>query len=194
MRQEPIVFLHGLQSGPNGNKARWLAQRYRALTPELDTSAAIRARDEAVRQGRRWVHGNYDEAESFRIPLQRAREAIAEHRPRLVVGSSFGGAVLLKLVHERLWQGPCLFLAGAGPKLTAHRSLPDRTRAILVHGRFDDVVPLEDSRALVANAGPGVQLWEVGDGHMLASILADGTLELAVDWLLGPPAHDDASR
>ena len=69
-----IVFLHGLESGPQGTKAVWLAERYGAVTPALGCSAPL--------QPQMVTHA-----------LDVARAALREHAPPLVVASSFGGAV-----------------------------------------------------------------------------------------------------
>jgi hypothetical protein len=178
-----VIFLHGLESGPGGAKALWLKERYGALTPDLQTGEVIRRREQALKEGKIIPGGHPELAKVLSGPLSRAREALSP-APDLVLGSSFGGALLLALLNEGLWTGPSLFLAGAGLRLTPYTSLPEGTRAILIHGRDDDVVPPQDSRALAATGGPQVQLWEVGDGHRLQSTLEDGTLDLAIQWLL----------
>lgn len=183
-----IVFLHGLESPvddalqPIGRKATWLRERYPdVLTPGLDTRAMVALR-QRVQAGHTLTEAEL--AEAWRAPMARGREALATG-PDLVIGSSFGGAVLLRLVREEpRWRGPCLFLAGAGVALTDWRTLPDDLRAVLVHGRRDTVIPLAHSRLLVRSAGPQVQLWEVGGDHGLADAVTDGTLAAAIAWLL----------
>lgn len=185
--QGSIVFLHGLESRtdehgiPNGGKASFLSANYGASLPALDTRAAIAARD-ALPDPERWEYPypGYDEA--FRVPMERARQAISAET-RLVIGSSFGGAVLLRLLHEGGWSGPSIFMAGAGLKLTPHRTLPEGVRCLLIHGLYDDVVPLADASELAATS-PAAELWEVDDGHRLASTLTDGTLDRAITWAL----------
>lgn len=180
-----ILFLHGLESSPQARKAVFLSAHYRGEAVDLDTSAAIANRDAALAAGQPWTAGWPGLDEAFAVPLARTRAALAARRRRLVIGSSFGGAVLLRLIAEGAWQGPSLLLASAGLKLTPHRSLPAGHRAILIHGRRDAVVPLDDSRRLAGASGREVQLWEVGDEHSLPSILEDGTLEAAISLLTG---------
>ncbi len=167
-----VVFLHGLESGPGGTKARWLKHHLGAITPELDTSVAIAT----WKREERW-----DEAArlaAFATPLARARDVLAG--ARVAIGSSFGGAVLLQLAWSGAWAGPCVYLAGAGVKLTPHRSLPRGSRAVLVHGRYDEVVPLADSRLLAGSPGCTTWLHEVPDGHRLTSVLDSGLLAAAI--------------
>ena len=155
-----ILFLHGLESSPSGLKARWLAEHYQAWTPALTTG-------------------------DWSLALAQARAGIQEWKPDLLIGSSFGGALLLALLLEGSWQGPCIFIAQAGVRLGVGQALPSGTRAILLHGTEDAVVPLEGSRLLAASGGEGVELWEIpGGDHRLEGCLMDGTLDRAIQRVL----------
>ena len=155
-----VLFLHGLEGSPHGTKGTWLREHYDVVAPALDTS-------------------------SIEAALEDALAALAAE-PDVVVGSSFGGAVLLELLHVGAWRGPCVFLAGAGPKLTGRRTLPPGGRAVLVHGLQDDVVPPEDSRLLAASRADDVRLVEVDDGHRLGGVLRSGVLRQAIAWAIEP--------
>jgi predicted esterase YcpF (UPF0227 family) len=61
--KKKILFLHGKESGPTGSKARWLAERYGAVTPAIDTSV-------------------------FETAVTQARDAVTREKPDLVIGSS----------------------------------------------------------------------------------------------------------
>lgn len=183
-----IVHLHGLESTvdddlvPVGGKARFLVEHFGSdvTLVRLDTSAAVRiARQVFARTGTwRYPFDGYEEA--FATPLARAREAITDET-RLVMGSSFGGAVLLRLLHEApRWTGPSLFLAGAGLKLTPYDHLPAGVPCLLVHGTADQVVPFADSEALAATS-PTAMLRAVEDDHRLGSLLG-GDLAEYVSW------------
>lgn len=159
-----LLFLHGLESGPQGRKALWLAQRYSSVTPALTTS-------------------------DFQKSVQEAREALIEHSPRLVIGSSYGGAVLLELVCSGVWRGPSLFLAQAGARFLPYDRLPPGVPALFLHGTEDTLIPIEDSRRLVENSSwqPSrsslVSLWEIQDEHRLNSILGP-TFHRAIQYLI----------
>ena len=147
-----VLFIHGLVSSPQGTKARYLAERFQALTPAMNTG-------------------------DFAACLEQQREAIASFQPDVVVGSSFGGAVLYSLLRSGVWRGPSLFLAQAALKLDPHASLPAGVPVLLVHGTGDDVIPIAHSRRLAATGDPGhVRLLEVDDGHRLLSLVESDRL------------------
>jgi Fic family protein/predicted esterase len=155
-----VLFLHGLEGSPDGKKGRWLRKHHDTVAPTLDTSSIEAALEDAL--------------------------AALSTEPDVVVGSSFGGAVLLEMLHIGAWTGPCVFLAGAGPKLTGRRSLPPGGRTVLIHGLRDDVVPPKDSRDLSASRDDDVRLVEVDDDHRLGGILRSGVLRRAIAWAVTP--------
>ena len=181
-----IVFLHGLESHvdedlvPIGSKARHLRAHYGAETVALDTTVARGLKGELGDSGFSYPFDGYDEA--FSVPLERAREALREDT-ELVIGSSFGGAVLLRLLHETPgWRGASLFLAGAGVKLTPYRSLPPGIPVELIHGHQDTVVLPADSE-LLASTSASAQLTLIEDEHRLGTVV-DGALDAAIGRLL----------
>ena len=175
-----VVFLHGLESPvdasgvPMGKKATYLRDAFQATLPALDTSEAqkVAGQDRAF-GGWRYPYEGYEAA--FATPLSRARAALGA-QARVIVGSSFGGAVALRLLHEPpRWTGAVILLAGAGPKLTPYDRLPAGIPVLLVHGRRDEVVPLEDSERLAASS-PDAELLVVEDDHGLGSVVEDRQL------------------
>jgi len=180
-----VVFFHGLESPvvdgiPIGTKARFLRDRFGARTPTFDNRAAIAvvtrlAAGEPVSPAER--------AEAFAGPLATARTNL--DGVDVAVGSSFGGALLVELLHERARAGlpnpAAVLLAGAGPKLFGHTALPPG-RFALVHGLDDAVVPAVGSVALARS--PGAALLLVDDGHSLRTTVGP-TLERAIRWAAG---------
>jgi hypothetical protein len=147
-----VQFAHGLESSPLGNKARLFAQHFDALTPEMDTRDLASCVE---------VH----------------RAAIASFRPDLLIGSSFGGAVVVALLERGLWRGPTLLLAQAARYYLPNCKLPEGVRVTLVHSPEDEVVDIEGSRALAKTGSPElVELIEVDDDHGLTGITASGEL------------------
>lgn len=174
-----VLFLHGLESGPQGQKARYLAERFEARTPDMQTAVDVAARATLEPAARRAA-----EVELFRRSVALQRAEVASFRPDVLVGSSFGGAVAVALLREGAWRGPTLLLAQAALLATRRAgvlgpedrvALPPDVPVLLVHGTKDDVVPVGDSRAL-ASTSPRATLVEVDDGHRLETLCADERL------------------
>jgi pimeloyl-ACP methyl ester carboxylesterase len=148
-----VLFIHGLESSPLGTKAQYLAREFETLTPAMDTS-------------------------DFPACVALQVESIAEHQPQVVVGSSFGGMILLHLTQLGAWRGPCLFLAQAGGRLgLLDPGLPPDVPAVIVHGTHDEVIPVDDSRALARTGSPElVRYVEVDDQHRLVGLVESGRL------------------
>jgi len=166
---EPLLhvpmYLHGLEGSPKGTKGAWMTERYGASAPEMPAKSGVE--------------------DAFTRCVEVARKAVHAERPSLIVGSSYGGAVLMKLVLDGDWSGPCVFLAQAAVKLGVGRIVPSHVPAILIHAPDDEIVPYEDSALVARESGPLVELWTVRGDHRLHHIIEDGTLERAVNQLLG---------
>jgi hypothetical protein len=160
-----VQFAHGLESSPQGNKARLLDQHFTALTPSMNT---------------RDIEGCID---------VHAR-ALREFRPHVLVGSSFGGAVALALLTRGLFTGPTLLLAQAGLRYFPGAGLPPAVAVTLVHARADDVVDFADSLQLAqTGSADRVQLLARDDDHALTTLCASGELVTLVSAL-----HDAYAR
>lgn len=165
-----VLYLHGLESGPRAGKVVTLrAAGFDVHAPQLDTSAATAL-----------VYAGNLDAEAYsralEAPLAQAAEAVATAKPEVIVGSSFGAAVLLRLIHEHPIDGAAVvLLAGAGRKMTTYTALPPGPRVVLVHGRGDVVIPYEDSRTLAATS-PRAVMVEVDDDHRLTETTRSGLL------------------
>jgi hypothetical protein len=155
-----LLYIHGLEGGPQSKKAVWLSARFPTVTPLMDTS-------------------------SFEGCVDQQAELIGAERPELVIGSSFGGAVAVTLLERGLWTGPTILLAQAAWK-RGHRALPEGRKVWLVHGTRDDLIPFQDSERLAATGTPGlVTLVPVDDDHGLLGICDSGLLETLVKQALG---------
>jgi dienelactone hydrolase len=147
-----VQFAHGLEGSPRGAKARLLAKEFDAVTPEMDTS-------------------------DFEACVGVQEATLQSFRPDVLIGSSFGGSVVVRLLERGAWTGPTLLLAQAALRRRPEVKLPDGVPVWLVHARQDDIVPVEDSRKLAGtSADPRVKLIEVDDDHALHASVADGRL------------------
>ena len=159
-----VQFAHGLEGSPSGSKAKLLAEHFDARTPAMDT-------------------GDFDACVALHAEVAR------EFRPDVLVGSSFGGAVVVALLQRGLFTGPTLLLAQAALRYGLPARLPDSVPVWLVHGTRDDLVDPEESRRLAAGGDPAfVRLLEVDDDHPLHATVASGRLVELVRELSGQSA------
>ncbi len=161
-----VQFAHGLESSPQGSKARLLAAHFAACTPAMDTRVFSSC-----------VHVHAETLRSF--------------QPDVLIGSSFGGAVVVELLRRGLWKGPTLLLAQAALHYDPSATLPEGVPVTLVHGRNDDIVNIEDSRRLSRTGSPElVELLERDDDHPLSRLVESGELiKLVQQVAAGKPAQ-----
>ena len=97
-----------------------------------------------------------------------AQDAFDQHQPKVIVGSSRGGAVAMNLESG---DTPLVLLCPAWKKHGTARTVKRNTT--LLHSRADDVVPFADSEELVRDSGLSASaLIEVGNDHRLADLKA----------------------
>jgi alpha-beta hydrolase superfamily lysophospholipase len=135
-----ILFLHGWNSKPGGIKPTYLSEHgHTVISPALP--------DE-------------DFAEAVRI----AQAAFDRHRPGVVVGSSRGGAVAMNMDAHR---AKLVLLCPAWKRWGTTTTVKPGT--VILHSEADDVIPITQSRELLARSGlPETALIVVGDDHRLA--------------------------
>lgn len=169
-----VVYLHGLESGPQAGKVLALrASGFEVVAPSLDTEEVQALRAAGSRLAEAY-------ARAMDRPVQQAVDAITTAAPDVIVGSSFGAAVLLRILHQGVGGHiPVVLLAQAGVRLTGYTALPQGVSAVLMHGRQDEVVPIEDSRLLAASSAAAV-LIEVHDDHRLTQSTRNGLLASVV--------------
>ena len=172
-----IMYCHGRGSCGNGTKAQFLKSLngYEVVANDYPTNDPVDLYGE--------MDGDLRDMSNFWRYVQMLTGDIKIHQPDLIVASSFGGAVLLRVILERGWTGPSIFLAQAGVKFTVIRTLPRESRAIFIHGTFDDIVPIEGSR-LLASTSNNAEFVEVADGHRLHRECSKDAMKVAVEKLL----------
>ncbi len=147
-----VLFCHGLESAPHGAKYHALADAgLQVLAPDC------REKDLAQR-------------------VQMLAEAIAQHTPRVVVGSSYGGiagllASLVAAERGHAIEGlvlcaPALSLPNP-QEVSVERRCPAPT--VIIHAPADEVCPFEASEAFANEHG--AKLITVEDDHRLGASL-----------------------
>ena len=135
-----ILFLHGWHSVPGGVKPTYLASHgHEVINPALDD-------------------------EVFAGAVRTAQAEYERHHPDVIVGSSRGGAVAMKL---EAGTTPLVLLCPAWKRWGTAKSVKPGT--VILHSEADDVIPIAESRELVRVSGlPESALIVVGTDHRLA--------------------------
>lgn len=120
--------------------------------------------------------------------VRQQAEAIASFKPDVVVASSWGGAVALRLLETGAWAGPTVLMAPAAdvskksvrmlwphwkPRIPALAA----SRCILVHGSWDDTVPVASSREMASQHAFAEFLEMPAGDHRLNDALCKATEE-----------------
>ncbi|MEC7985370.1 MAG: hypothetical protein VX278_09415 [Myxococcota bacterium] len=159
-----LLLFHGKEGSPNGRKATHLKKNPKYVT-RVPSYPSNKGSKDAV----------------FPRCYEIAQKNLQEFEPDIVIGSSFGGGILLQLITDGLWRGPSLFLAQAGYMYNIANHLPKDVPAILVHGTADRVVPILGSQVL-AQSSPNAHLIQNAENHSLPT-LCDGLFEACIDLL-----------
>ena len=131
-----VLLLHGKESQPGGAKAQAIEDAgHELINPDLRTGWA-----EAV---------------------QTAQDAVDEHNPDIVVGSSRGGALAMNIDTNG---APRVLIAPAWKMFGSANTVPGGT--VILHSPADDIILFEDSEELVANSG--AKLVAVGSNHRMS--------------------------
>lgn len=142
-----IMYLHGLEGSPQGTKGRWMQTYFSAVAPEMPAS-----RD------------NFEH--SFAASYKVAKSAVQTHQPDVIVGSSFGGGILMKLLQSGDWSGNAVMLAPAGVMYGIGDNIPEGSHAIIIHSPADHLVSYADSELIVRNSGGRAELWAAESVHL----------------------------
>lgn len=129
---------------------------------------------------------------SFAACVQIQRAALLQEQPEIVVGSSWGGAVVVELMRQGVWKGPTVLLAPAVHRVCVRTKQGDSRaiahqlrgrRIIIFHDPTDDVVPFGDSEVLATEGQLELRAVD-GGGHRLLGICKDGRLADALRALV----------
>lgn len=214
-----VLFVHGLESGPRGRKALALEEAgFKVVSAKMPCGrrdvladpvvlavlalAALGVAAFIAKLGllgfvlgvmsvfilQRFVSPRLARR-MFRRSVAVQQRLLATERVDVVLGSSFGGAVVVELLRTGAWKGPAVLLCPAHRRVAARAwtpspSLPaDASRVLVVHGRQDETVPPADSHLLVK--GTAASLLEVDDDHRLSATATPENLRAWVQRVLG---------
>ena len=193
MINKSCLFLHGLESGPNGSKAVYLKKIFdRVNAPHLQTGVLGFRSNTFMMSGLRNISslffGSYTAditADVLRGGSEIALSAAVAYPPDIVVASSMGGAIALQSLQSGKISAPTILLAPALGRLLTPENMDEWCKSfisreshgdhpmIVVHSVMDDVIDIEHSRELCRRIG--AELIEVVDGdHSLNDYLLDG--------------------
>ena len=102
-----VLYVHGLEGSPQGHKAMALRKSFDVVAPAMDTS-------------------------DFEGCVKQIAGVLRTERVDAVVGSSFGGAVAVRLLERGAWRGPTLLLAPAVEHFAEGASLPEGVQVVIV--------------------------------------------------------------
>ncbi len=148
-----VLYLHGLYSRPGGIKPTFLANRgHDVVNPALPD-------------------------DDFAASIRLAQAAYRESRPDVVVGSSRGGAAAINIDSGST---PLVLIAPAWRRWGS--ATTTKTRTNILHAEADDVIPIDDSRALIRASGLiESALVVVGVDHNMVDVAAFRALLDAVE-------------
>ena len=149
-----ILFLHGLESKPNGTKPRFLREKgFEVFNPHLPKS-------------------------SFEESIKIAQDTVDAEAPDVIVGSSRGGAVALCLDPRG---AKLVLIAPAWKRFDLSQDKIAPGTSMVLHSTADEIVDYEDSVELTTIAG--AHLIPVGNCHRMNDKDAlEGLLD-AVNWI-----------
>jgi predicted alpha/beta hydrolase family esterase len=172
-----VLFLHGLDTDVVDREAMYLSTRYATRAPNLMTGTLSSLK---LKYGE-WKHIDSDELlAAIQKPMDETIKTISEFDPDVIVGASFGAALLAHLIEEGFWSGPSVFLASTATLLLGYESLSQVIPSVWIHGRQDGIVPAEHSIRMAGKSGGELIL--VNDKHRLRSLTETGLLDWAIEF------------
>jgi hypothetical protein len=196
-----VLFIHGLESGPNGRKARLLRLLgHKVFVPDMrllyrqSVRRGILLSVIGVAIGLCITHSllhlyrgqllmsclamavlyfifRYDLDRGFAKSTLLVTKEICKFHPDVVVGSSYGSAVLIRLIAIGVWTGPSLILSSVHNFLHCNL-IPVKPGGpiLLVHGTGDHICSMHEVQKLTLrylSAGINAKLVIEPDDHAL---------------------------
>ena len=178
-----VLFLHGLEGSPEGDKSLHLKEKWGGKSPVLRTGPLRSLKSESGDLD--WQSLPKDKLSSaVNVVYQDALSALNYCNPDVVIGSSMGGAILAKLIAEGQWAGPSVFLAPAiDTLLGTDFVLEEVPSAVWILGEFDTIVRNDLNKARCLKTG-GSLMVSPEDCHRLHKALKSGLIDCAITTVL----------
>ena len=178
-----VLFLHGLEGSPEGDKSTHLKEKWGGKTPVLRTAQLLNLKSE--HSSLDWQSLPRNELNSaVNVVYQDALSALNYCSPDVVIGSSMGGAILAKLIAEERWSGPSVFLAPAIDMLLGFDFVLGKVpNAVWLLGEFDQIVRNDLNKIRCRKTG-GSLMVSPEDSHRLHKALASGLIDCAITTVL----------
>ena len=135
-----IIFAHGKEGSPKGNKATYLRETFGAITPDFM-------------------------GKELKERIDILRKYLKEDNDCLLIGSSMGGAAGALVSHEIAPKKLLLLAPALKYDEYIKAGLPKDIETVIIHGTGDDIIDIKYSRE--ASEKYGAELIEVDDGHSL---------------------------
>ena len=178
-----ILFLHGLEGSASGAKAVSLQEKWGAMCPTIRTANLRELKEKCADNWDNATQGQIDQA--IKESLSDVTDAVRYMQPDIIVGSSLGGALLLKLYASGQYSGPGVFLAPAIPNLIsdtevakAHSQLQENTTSWVL-GELDTIVPNRPNIRLARLVGGNI-IVTPNDTHRLEISRESGIIDAAI--------------
>jgi len=178
-----ILFLHGLEGSPTGEKSQHLKKTWGALSPRIRTSGLVELKSKCSGQ---WDSLEYDEIyEAMGPSYSDAIDAVTYMKPDIVIGSSLGAALLYRMMAEGEYEGSALFLAPAISALLSPETIKEgkkilrESTSVWLLGETDQIVSNSDNISIAKSCNGNVMM-SPSDGHRLQNAVASGLLDAAL--------------
>jgi len=162
-----LVFIHGLESTSQGNKAQY----FRKAFPEIIIE---------------------DYTGGFGARMQKLRSVLAGKTNLILVGSSYGGLMAARfaldneaLIQKLILLAPALTIEGFEQAVRQKLQIP----TVLYHGTRDDVVPSQAVKAIAEKTFARLEHHFVDDDHPLNAVFPTLPWPLLLEQ--GPAAETD---
>ena len=194
MSKPDVFYIHGYEGSSLGTKGSWLKDRYSFFGIDMpDAKTTHPLGDKApIAEVLAGIKAAVAPSVAF------MKEHIYAQSPKVIVASSFGSAVWLRLVQEEGFCIPTILLAPACSFLNVGNALPHNLRCIIIHGTNDTIIPVSQAQELHRNSGPHCEFWPIEDVHSLPRLTQDRPeLKYAIQKLLleqGSEAEKEAAQ